>query len=328
MKSMNSPPAASAASSASSAVPGTDQLVDVTAILRWVGQKWPYMLAGAFVGLVLAIVYLRVATYTYTVSMKVTPVANPQTASTGRLSQLANLAGVNLGGGLSGGEGNFEIFLDGLTSRQTASSLAKEQALLQDLFADEWDEDRKIWVRPSNVSNMAADIADTLLGRARQPYNGPTAADVENRLDRIVRVAEGQDSMISLVTVNVEDPALGTDLLLFLSNTSNADLKERSRARSQAYIDYLEDAVATTTIAEQRAAYVQILSDQAKVLMIASSGLPYAADLLEPPFASRRPTLPNPVLILLLGAIVGTLSGLLAAAALPPQRAYWDQRQD
>lgn len=315
MNSMNRPARADLGTYPPQAVPGAEQLVDVAGVLRWIVRQWLFMLGGALLGLVLGLVYLRVATYTYTVTMKVTPVGSPQTASSGRLSQLANIAGVNIGG-LTGGEGNFEIFLDGLTSRRTATAMSTDVDLLRRLFPDEWSPETRSWQRPATLANMAKDLGDTLIGRETPPYTGPTPADVENRLGRIVKVAEGQDSMISTVTVNVEDPEFGKELLAFLSDASNADLRDRSKARSEAYIAYLEQAVAETTVAEQRAAYVQILSDQAKVLMIAGSGLPYAADRLEPPFASRRPTLPNPILILLLGLIGGSLLGLLAAAGL------------
>lgn len=287
---------------------GSDEIIDLKAALANLARyKW-LLIAGAAIGVLVAMLHLRTVTYSYTVAMKVTPVASEQSTATSRFTSLASLAGISLG---DSERSQFQLYLDSFTARSTAEALMREPALLRGMFPREWSEEERRWVKPPRtLERLIKDVVVEAVGLGREPYQGPTAARVEEYLIATIRIREGDP--ITLVHLNAADRTFGTALLTFLNRYSDRTLQRRDRIRSQAYIKYLMRNIGKTQLTEQRAAYAAMISDQEKRLMVASSGLPYAAEVIQPPYSSRRPTQPNIPFTL----IVGGLLGLMVAAIL------------
>lgn len=289
---------------------GSEEIIDVKELIRKFAKRKRFLLFGAIIGSLLGVLYLHFATYTYTVAMKITPVNSQQGVSSGRLGSLASLAGVNLPVG-SDSETKFKLYLAGLTSRTTAEALLAEHDLLRQMFPGEWSDDHNAWREPRSLRTALKKGVANFLGVHAGEYKGPTVSRVEKYLRSVIRIEEGDDNPISRISINVVNPKYGEELLFFLDHTSNSFLQERDRQRAQKYIEYLKDNLDKTSLIEQRNAYASMLLEQEKMLMLASSSLPYAAEILEQPSSSERPTLPNPILILVLTTSAGLFLSII-----------------
>src|SRR4029079_18385544 len=80
------------------------------------------------------------------------------------------------------------------------------------------------------------------------------------------------------------------------------------------------------TVAEHRIALVQALSEQEKAAMVAKSGAPFAAEVLEEPWAGSYPSVPQVFQTLMRWAFIGTLVGCLLALLLWMVTTSWKAR--
>ena len=108
--------------------------------------------------------------------------------------------------------------------------------------------------------------------------------------------------------------------------TADAMLRERAIKRTTDYIAYLSSTLAKVTVAEHRMALVQALSEQEKAAMVAKSGAPFAAEVLEEPWAGSYPSVPQVFQTLTRWAFIGTLVGCLLALLLWMVTTSWKAR--
>ena len=101
-----------------------------------------------------------------------------------------------------------------------------------------------------------------------------------------------------------------------MHRAGDEELRQRSLARSTADIEYIARQLPLISVVEQRVALSRALSDQEKQRMIASAGVPYAADIFEPITSSPRPTWPKLVPVLALAIIAGLFIGVASAVVL------------
>ena len=88
-------------------------------------------------------------------------------------------------------------------------------------------------------------------------------------------------------------------------------LREQEEARLKEYVVYLLKTIDTTSNVVQRQALTDLLLDQERELMVAKSGLAYAADVIEAPYLEARLSGLNPVLLVLGAGVVGFSIGFV-----------------
>lgn len=291
---------------------GTDetslQIGDLASIF-W-RQRW-IIVASVLIGILLAVIYLHAATYQHTISLKVTPAGNSRPSLPGGLGGLASLAGVNLPSDSS--QTSFELYLQGYYSREVADKLARDQNLMTGIFPKEWDSAGQEWEEPRSIVRTVTQPIKGLLGIPVRAWSPPTGARLQEFLDKNINVNRSRDSDIVTVSIDMEDPQLGSRLLFKLHKTIDEVLRQRSLNRSAEYIDYLSRKIRTVTVDEYRQALVQSLAEQEKMRMMASSSLSFSAEPFGTPSASILPTKPNPPLVLLVGFLIGSLIGCAIA---------------
>ena len=263
------------------------------------------------IGVLVAAIYLHMATYQHTVSLRVTPAGNSRPSLPGGLGGLASLAGVNLPSDSS--QTSFELYLQGYYSREAADRLARDQKLMQAIFPREWSVSRQEWMEPKGIVRTIAQPIKSLLGIPARRWSPPAGARLQEFLDKNVNTSRNRDSDIVVISIDMEDPQLGSRLLWQLHKTIDEALRLRTLDRSSEYIDYLSNKLRTVTVDEYRQALVQTMAEQEKMRMMASSNLPFAAEPFGAPSASILPTKPNPPLVLLIGFLLGTLIGCVVA---------------
>lgn len=270
-----------------------------------------------------AIFYLNVATYAYTAELRVTP-AQPSQLGKGKtagLSGLASVAGLSLG--RDPGTMSFDLYTESLKSRDVAEKLAGQRDLMKVVFAGEWDERTKSFREPpAGLVAMISRTLKSILGIPVYAWQPPSAARLQEYIESNVKTKEAIESPVVSITLEHPDPEFAVKFLNQLHHALDDNLRTKALVRSTEYIDYLSDQLRRVTIVEHRSAIAEMLSEQEKTKMMASSSLAFAADQFGPVTASLRPTSPRPSIVLALSIVLGTLAGILAALLRTQVRNY------
>lgn len=285
-------------------LPGRDAEIDITEVLALLWARRLIILIITGCTIFLGTVYLRVATYTYTAELKVTPTQEDKGLS-GSIGNLASLAGVNIANTTN--VSPFTLYLEGVLSRQVADVLTRRSDVMTVVFGGQWDATESRWVEPESALQPVKDIIKFVLGFPSYNWQEPSAADLEKYIQKNVMVEEDQKTSIASITFDHPNPEFAVKFLSYLHEATDQILRERTLVRSTQYIEYLQKKLESVTVAEHRAALVQALSEQEKLRMMASSNVAFAAEPFGPVKSSARPTSPQPAMVLALSALIGIL---------------------
>ena len=283
--------------------------LNVGALLSILRRKIGFFLAGVAIVLLLVVGYLHVAKRLYTVSMEVT--ATAQSGQNTRLSGLGALAGIDFGGA---GAGNlFKLYVASLQSPAAAAILARQPALLREMFPHDWSERDGKWEEPQSALRPFTNAIKSLLGVDIVPWSPPSTARVFDYLHDQVQIVQDDKSSVVTLKIESDDPKAASDVLVALNAAGDAIIRKRSLSRAQGYIKYITDTLPTVTVSEYRSALIQQLNDQVGIRMMAGAGVPFVSDVLSPPLVSPKPTSPSSIGVLILGFFFGCVFGALFA---------------
>jgi LPS O-antigen subunit length determinant protein (WzzB/FepE family) len=297
-------------------VPNKADEINLIELAHKLMAQWPIIIVCTILALLGGLLSLHFATYTYTAELKVTPAqsSTQNSMSLQGLSGLASLAGVSLPGNLGGGT-QFILYVEGATSRNTADVLAKQPELMKIVFKSEWDANANRFVENVDWFERWTNAIKKLIGIPVYRWTPPDGARLEIYLKDRVRIVEDRVKPIVTLSYNHEDPAFAVTFLSALNKTADDQLRQRTLSRVNDNIAYLSRQLATITLTEHRGAIIQALSEQEKTKMMASSGAPFAAEMISAPSASFRPTKPYPPLVIVVAGLVGVLFGIAIALA-------------
>jgi hypothetical protein len=295
-----------------------ENTVDLIELLRVIWQRRRIVYICPLATLLLGIIYLHVATYTYTGVLEVTPIQTSGANLTGKmggLGNLASLAGVQLPTDQSGLQ--FRLYVEGVHSRFAADAMAKNLDLMKVIFKGEWDEQSKSWVKPSGPISAIMGIVKRIIGAPDYPWQPPGGARLQKYMDTAVIVTEEPKSPVVTITYDNVDPQFAVAFLGALSNAVDGQLRQKSLRRTAQNIAYLTHKLDTVTLAQQRDAIMQAWGDQEKAAMLANSTASFAMDSFGPPSVSNRPSSPQPTMVLGSALLGGILIGVVAAFMAP-----------
>ena len=286
--------------------PSEIQFDNVVRIFR---QNFLLLLFFPALSFLLAALYLHFATYTYTSTLIVTPIEKRQSSLPNNLRGIAGLAGISLPA--SSDELQFELYIAGVHSRFAADKLAARPDLMKQIFAQEWSEKDQEWREPSGFVHGLKKLIKVIIGIPTTKWHAPDGSRAQQYLTTHVAVSQDRNSPIVTLTLDTKDPGLGVNILAFLHQVVDTQLRTKALNRADSYIDYLTKKLQTVTVADYREALTAVLSDQEKTRMMASSDLPFAAEPYESPTSSTWPTSPQPLFVLAgfvgLGVLVSAL---------------------
>lgn len=275
---------------------------------------WERRLSIVIIGTIvvaLAVLYLNIATYTYTAQIKVASVdLVERQRGGGALSSLAAVAGVGFREPLS--DPQFELYIEGLTSAETAEVLVQDPRIMRTIYRGFWRESEQRFVEPPpSLRQSVTNGIKGVLGLPIYPWQEPNALRLSSYLTMNIQISRSKDSIISTITFVDEDRDFGVYFLETLHNTVNERLRQRAIRRSTASIKYLKEQLDIIQVSEYRQALLQALSEQERIRMTASSGLPFAAEIISGPSSPENPDRPRALvtlaLAILLGGVLGTM---------------------
>jgi hypothetical protein len=295
--------------------------IDVRDLLASLWRQKLVLLIALAVNLLIAILYLNLATYRYAVTLIVTPVQSTSASLSGKIGGLAGLAGISLPSDTSADA--FKLYMEGLKSRPVADTLAKDQQLMTSFFPDEWSADEKKWHEPSSLGHFFTTAIRWALGLPVRAWQPPDGGRLQELLEDDVNVVETRDQPAVSVTFSTSDPQFGVVVLERLHRTVDGMIKKRVLARASDSIDYLQKKLQRETVADYRQALIDQEAQQEQLRMMASASVSYAADPFGPPTASRFPVSPRPMYVLVFAIVFGLVVGVPVALA----RDRWERNR-
>jgi hypothetical protein len=293
--------------------------------LNFVRSKARYAAVGCVAGLAAGIVYLHIASATYTAILVVGPTsAVPAQAGLGNLSSLSlgSLGGLGakissfVGGNSGSAVAPFDAFQQSLTSNELAERLLHRSDLMHRIFYHEWNEDTKQWQEPPGIVPTLKAAVRYVLGLPK--WHAPDAFSVQRFLsDKLAKTPQPGSSMIEL-SFEFKDPTVAREFLQAVYDDSDQIVRRIDLDRSTKIIESINrDLASSTTLSASAKQYlIQFLDQEYQVKALAKADAAYAADIFDSISVSPRPTSPVPVPALVLGAFLGIIGGLLYPQSL------------
>jgi hypothetical protein len=289
---------------------------DEVAARLW-ARKW-LLAAAVLAGVVVAVIYLNLATYRYRAELRVTPSSSRPSAlaSAGSAgANLASLAGISLGAATTASP--FDLYMDAFLSREVASDLARDPRIMHHVFASNWDSHSASWHPVTSVFSNLTTALKQILGGRPERWRRPDAAALQEYLLRSIQVYKGTTSPVTRIQYDDADPDFAAYLLSQMNTRADRKVRGDAIIQARSYLTYLTQRLATVALTELRSRIADQLSRQEELLMMASSSVPYAAVTLEPPSVPETPASPRQALALGAGVLAGMIGGTLVILMLP-----------
>lgn len=116
------------------------------------------------------------------------------------------------------------------------------------------------------------------------------------------------------------DPEFAADMLRKLHLVADQMIRRDRRRQSQSRINYLGDVLAKTKHPDHRKGITDLLMQQEHIQMLANLDEAYAAIVVEPAAPSARPIWPKRMVIIPVALIVGMMGGYAVASVIQRRR--------
>ena len=257
----------------------------------------------------LASTYLRTVPRKFTVSYTLQPVAAEASSSNlSSLSGLASFAGISLP---TGGTSDFQAFQVLLRSEEVAANLMSDEALIQRIFASEWDERSKTFAAlpKSPTQRIVSKVKSVLTGEQSADYLAPNAPRLAKWLSEKLVSSEDRDTGFLTLSAESEDPELIIEVMVAVTVIADQLIKERIIAEGKGSVDFYQNKILSARSREHREVLAQLIMEAEQKLMLATNGAFFVAKPLTKATISLQPTSPKNSLVLALSVVLGGLLG-------------------
>jgi len=218
---------------------------------------------------------------------------------------LASLAGINLGGGSAD---KTALGLEVLRSRKFVSEfVARHDILVPLMAAEDWDTVSGELTIDPRVYDSAA---DKWVRDVRPPRKAnPSAQEAHRVFMEILSVS--QDKTSGFVTIAVEhySPTVAKQWVDWLVEDINSSIMQQDVAEAEQAIAYLNEQIASTSLADMQNVFFKLIEEQTKTVMLAKVSPEYMLRTLDPAVIPEMKTKPKRSILVLMAMFVGGLMG-------------------
>lgn len=267
--------------------------------ILWRG-KWLIISACLLAGIA-GYLYARTLPDIYVAQASLAPSNGLGGGQQGNLSGLASLAGISLGGG---GSSQTAMAREILQSRPFLADFAERHELVPQLMAaKEWDRRTK-----SIIFNRERYNPETTewIGDA------PTRVAIAGRLRQGMSYSQASSGLVQLSFEHVS-PEFSEQVVRLLVQDLNDHMRNIDIQKAQSRIDYLEEQIQATRLAEMQQVFFQLIEGETRTIMLANVSPEYVFQMIDPPVVPSSASQPNRRLILLISLVAGGLFGVLAS---------------
>lgn len=278
-------------------------------IALWKG-KW-IIIATTFIFAVGAVLYALSQPNIYKADALLAPAESSGSGGlakmAGQLGGLATLAGVNLG---SGESSQTDLAAQVMKSRQFIQHFIEKYELLVPLMAGkEWDLSSNQLI----INNELYDEQTRTWLREPQGLRGakPTAQEAhEMFVKEILTVSSDKTSGLYTVSVSHYSPYIAQQWVTWLVEEINQVMRERTIAESTQNLNYLQEQLQRTSVADMQATFYKLIEEQTKSLMLAEVQDEFVFKVIDPAVVPELKDKPKRALICVLGTLLGGMLGV------------------
>mgnify|MGYP003666602985 FL=1 len=225
----------------------------------------------------------------------------------GQIGGIANLAGIDIGGGTSA------------TNKVRALAILKSRAFVKDFFERH---DLTVTFMASRPTGMSGEVEinPELYNLENQQWvrevkpprqSEPTDWEIYREFSKILTVVE--DIETGLITVGLEwyDPMQIQEWLIWLVQDLNEIMRGRELAEANRAIEYINGQLARTQLVSMQNVFYTLIEQQTRTVMLADIRDEYALETLDPAVVAEEKSAPSRALICIIGTLLGGMLSTL-----------------
>ena len=225
----------------------------------------------------------------------------------GQLGGLASLAGVSLGGGESG---EAQIAQEIMKSWSYIEGFIADNNIAVEVYAAEG------WSKGSNtlqINNDAYDIEANkwLLEDESGAIKPPSSWQLFESFSEMLSVSEDKKSGLVSVSIEYYSPQIAKQWVDMYVESINRFMQQRQIDKVTRNINYLQEQIEKTAIAEMQEVFYTIIEEQTKNKMLAEASPDYVFVAVGPSMVPELKSQPKRALICILGTLLGGMLSVL-----------------
>lgn len=285
---------------------------EITVASLWRTTRRGFWIIALVAAVVVAatVLWLQIRTPVFVTSATVAPAARDLAAAgqlVAELEQFAALATFAQVPERLDQVSTLDRFFELITSVRLAERLQEDHQLLQQVFEEQWDAEDERWRPPQGpVARFKRTLNRLLGGPAWTP---PRPVHLARYLASEIAIRRSAGGLFRL-ELEHRDADLAERILTVLIGTADDMLRRESLRRVNAEVAHLEETLQRDLPADREGALRQVLATHYQTQALLEVDQPFAADVVSPPTADPLPVGIDPLLFLVLAAVVGIILGL------------------
>ncbi len=268
----------------------------------WAG-KW-IIIATTFLFSVAAVFYALSLPNIYKSEVTLAPAGESGGLNiSGQLGGLAALAGVNLGG--KGGD-KTALALEILKSREFLGRFIEENDLYIPIMAAKgWDRStNKLIIDPEIYNEQTKEW----VRKVKEPFKPkPSVLETIEQFGSFYLVSRDVDSGIVTISYENFSPIISKLVVDRLVLAINEDIRRRDLNEAERSINYLNQKIQETSLADVRTMLFSLIEEQTKTLMLANVRAEYVLKTIDPAVVAEKKSRPKRALIVILAFMLGSV---------------------
>ena len=226
----------------------------------------------------------------------------------GQLGGLASLAGVSLGGGESG---EAQIAQEIMKSWSYIEGFIADNNIAVEVYAAEG------WSKGSNELQIDDDLYDTetKIWSVENDTTGevgpPSSWELFESFSERLTVSEDKKSGLVSVSIEYYSPQIAKQWVDLYVQSVNRFMQQRQIDKVTRNINYLQEQIEKTSIAQMQEVFYTIIEEQTKNKMLAEASPEYAFVAVGPSMVPELKSQPKRALICILGTLLGGMLSVL-----------------
>jgi len=226
----------------------------------------------------------------------------------GQMGGLASLAGISLGGGESG---EAQIAQEIMKSWSYIEGFIADNNIAVEVFAAEG------WSKGSNELQINNDVYDTetktwsVENNTTGEVGPPSSWELFKSFSGRLAVSEDKKSGLVSVSIEYYSPLIAKQWVDLYVESINRFMQQRQVTKVSRNIEYLQEQIGKTSIAEMQEVFYSIIEEQTKNKMLAEASPDYAFVAVGPSMVPEEKSQPKRALICILGTLLGGMLSVL-----------------
>jgi len=221
----------------------------------------------------------------------------------GQLGGLASLAGVSLGGGEIG---EAQIAQEIMKSWSYIEGFIADNNIAVEVYAAEG------WSKESNTLEINNDVYDEVKNEwLTEDGTGPSSWELFQAFKSKLSISEDKDSGLVLVSFEYYSPLIAKQWVDMYVESINHFMQQRQVTKVSRNIEYLQEQISKTSIAEMQEVFYSIIEEQTKNKMLADASPDYTFVAVGPSMVPEQKSQPKRSLICVLGTLLGGMLSVL-----------------